>query len=132
MAEKLLDTLARDEYYYFVELLQPAMAQAKRTGCGKQVLSIEKKMHKFDSFGNGNVSNSAAIGRHGQSVQFPTMPQSFASNFNSAATTMPPLSAAATPSQQRSRLPHANGDTVEGAAASRKGSEPSSMHSADR
>jgi mRNA-binding protein PUF3 len=131
-AEKLLDTLGPDDHRFFVELLQPAVMQAKRGGCGKQVVSIEKKMHRIDSsYGNGSVANtSTTFNRAGPAFQLPMPTPPFASNYNSAATTPPPLTAD-TQSLQSSNLPSVNGDAVEGAAASRKTSEPSSLPSID-
>lgn len=123
--EKLLDTLTPDDYFFFVDLLQPAMVQAKRTGCGKQVLSIDKKMHRFDAYRNGSAPNGTTPfnPRNGFQLQMPTPP--FASNYTSAATTPPPLTAD-TQSLQSSGIPSVNGDAVEGATTlSRKGSEPS-------
>lgn len=130
LAEKLLDTLSRDDYFLFLDVLHPAMTQAKRTGCGKQVLSIEKKMHRFEDFRNGGVSSD---GFHYQ-VQpmpgpMPTLSQ-FVSHYTSAATTPPPLTAD-TQSLQSSRVPSVNGDTIEGASAGRKGSEQSNEYYRD-
>jgi len=104
----------------FLDLLQPAISQAKRTGCGKQVISIEKKMHRFPHFRGSQHSGSWSPHAH----QFPLPTPPFASNFHSAANTPPPLTAD-TQSLQSSLVPSINGDTVEGAAAfgSRKGSE---------
>lgn len=119
-AEKLLDTLSPEDYGHFLDLLQPAMAQAKRTGCGKQVLSIEKKMQKFATFRN-NLGNAGPFNAGMYQLPLPTPP--FASYHGSAATTPPPLTAD-TQSLQSSAIPSINGDAVEGAAAgSRKGSE---------
>lgn len=121
--EKLLDSLSPDDYFYFLDLLQPAMVHARRTGCGKQVLSIDKKMHRFDSFRTGGAPNGNGFNRNGFQLPIPTPP--FASNYTSAATTPPPLTAD-TQSLQSSGIPSVNGDTMEGATViSRKGSEPS-------
>ena len=97
------------------------MAQAKRTGCGKQVLSIEKKMHRFPAFRNG----PANVGAYNTCVYLPPLPPpTFNSNIHSAATTPPPPLTADTQSLQSSAIPSINGDAVEGAAVgSRKGSE---------
>ena len=96
------------------------MTQAKRTGCGKQVLAIEKKMHRFPPFRNGTASMGPFSG-HTYQLPLPTPP--FASHYGSAATTPPPLTAD-TQSLQSSAIPSINGDTVEGAGmGSRKGSE---------
>ena len=121
LTEKLLDTLSSEEYIHFMDLLQPAVTQAKRTGCGKQVLSIEKKMHRFPSFGNGPASGGAFNPTNAYQLPLPT--PHYASNFGSAATTPPPLTAD-TQSLQSSTIPSVNGDAVEGAAVgSRKGSD---------
>jgi mRNA-binding protein PUF3 len=109
----------------FLEMLQPAMVQAKRTGCGKQVLSIDKKMHRFDPYHNGNMAANMPFSQNsyhnGMPIQFQN--SHFASNYNSAATTPPPPLTADTRSLQSSGVPSINGDAVEGAASSRKGSE---------
>ena len=96
------------------------MAVAKRTGCGKQVLSIEKKMHRFPAY-RGAPANSGAYNPNG--YRLPLHPPMFGSNIGSAATTPPPLTAD-TQSLQSSAIPSINGDAVEGASVgSRKGSE---------
>lgn len=48
--QKLLDTLGAPDYAQFLEYLQPEMIKAKRIISGKQVLSVEKKMHRFERF----------------------------------------------------------------------------------
>ena len=111
----------------FYEVVQPAVAHAKRTGCGKQILSIDKRMHKFDSLRNGSVSSATGGAlSNGRDVRPPfAMHYStpFASSFTSAANTPPPL-IADTP--QSSIVPSVNGDAVEGAInKSRQGSEQS-------
>lgn len=121
--EKLLDTLSPEDYILFLDMLQPAMNQAKRTGCGKQVLSIDKKMHRFDAYRGGGLPVTAPFNHPGFHMPLPT--PHFASNLASAATTPPPLTAD-TQSLQSSALPSVNGDAVEGAALSRKGSGQSS------
>ena len=121
--EKLLDTLSPDDYIHFLDLLQPAMTHAKRTGAGKQTLSIEKKMHRFPAYRNGSA-NGGAFNPNAYQLPLPMLP--FTSNYGSAATT-PPLLTADTQSLQSSAVQSINGDTVEGAAiGSRKGSELSS------
>jgi hypothetical protein len=40
MPEKLLDKLCPADYLTFYQHLQPAISQAKRGGCGKQLLSV--------------------------------------------------------------------------------------------
>lgn len=120
--QKLLDTLHVDDYLAFLELLQPAMAQAKRTGCGKQLLAIEKRMHRFASYRNG-LANGPPPFNPTYQLPLPTPP--FASHYASNANTPPPLTAD-TQSLQSSTIPSINGDAVEGAAvSSRKDSETS-------
>ena len=122
LAEKLLDTLSPEDYGHFLEMLHPAVMQAKRTGCGKQVISIEKKMHRFPSYRNGSL-NSSIFNSGVYQLPLPTPP--FASNYGSAATTPPPLTADSQ-SLQSSGNPSINGDAVGGASmAPRKGSDPS-------
>ncbi|KAM3423391.1 hypothetical protein BST61_g824 [Cercospora zeina] len=134
--QKFLDTLNMTDFFVFCDNLQAPLLQAKRTGAGKQVLAIEKKMHRFDLVQhNGNINHSAHYQvQSGPGYQMPMqMPMTvapYSSNYNSAATTPPPLTAD-TQSLQSSCLPSINGDAVEGAAASRKSSDPSSMHSID-
>ncbi|KAK0932797.1 mRNA binding protein puf3 [Friedmanniomyces endolithicus] len=45
--QKLLDMLCAADFNNFIDLLQPAMTQAKRAGAGKQTQSIEKKMDRY-------------------------------------------------------------------------------------
>ena len=117
--EKLLDTLCQDDYCRFIEVLQPALSQAKRTGCGKQVLSIEKRMHRFPHF-RGGPPNGGTM--NVEMYRLP-VPASFPA---STATTPPPLIRDEPPSIQSSNLPSIDGDAVEGAAfCSRKGSQQS-------
>ena len=109
----------------FLDLLQPAMTQAKRTGCGKQTQSIEKKMDRYMRPTWRNGSTNGFHSNHGHNpyqLALPTPP--FASNYHSAANTPPPLTAD-TQSLLSSAIPSINGDAVEGADRSRKSSEPS-------
>ncbi|PSN68454.1 ARM repeat-containing protein [Corynespora cassiicola Philippines] len=47
--QKMMDTLCRRDYDEFVTLLKPEMERAKKSGIsGKQIISVEKKMHRFD------------------------------------------------------------------------------------
>ncbi|EME48060.1 hypothetical protein DOTSEDRAFT_69859 [Dothistroma septosporum NZE10] len=125
--QKLLDTLNAQDYFMFYDIVQPAIAHAKRTGCGKQILSIDKRMHKFDSLRNGSVSSATggAIA-HPRDARLPfSMHYStpFASTYTSAANTPPPM-IADTP--QSSIVPSVNGDAVEGAMnKNRQGSDQS-------
>ena len=116
--EKLLETLCSEDYNPFVDLLQPALAHAKRTGCGKQVLSIEKKMHRFPPCRGGHPNGATY---NGQMYRLP-LPASFPA---STANTPPPLTNDQ-PSLQNSNLSTIDGDAVEGAPyCSRKGSQQS-------
>lgn len=89
-------------------------------------------MHRFEDFVNGATPGPSVHynGIHYQMQLQPTMsigmptPPSFVSNYTSAATTPPPLTAD-TQSLQSSCVPSINGDAIEGASASRKGSEQS-------
>ncbi|KAH9845234.1 Pumilio-family RNA binding repeat [Teratosphaeria destructans] len=120
--QKLLDTLCADDFTTFMDQLQPAVNLAKRTGCGKQMLSIEKKMQSRMSPGRWTNGSGSIYGQShgGYGLQMPTPP--FASHYGSAATTPPPLTSD-TQSLQSSNISSVNGDTVEGADRSRKGSE---------
>ena len=130
LTEKLLDTLCQQDYFLFLDILQPAVTQAKRTGCGKQLQSVERKMDKY--------ARNRYIPNHGYGRAPPTGPSagfntpqysqglfapSFAhSNYASAGTTPPPLTA--DQSRQSSTLQSLNGDAVEGAHhVGRKGGE---------
>lgn len=115
--EKLLETLEADQYCQFVNMLQPNLQVAKRTGCGKQVQSIERKMSKFTSYRGGPTNGST----YNTPVQRIPPPPAY-SNAGSAMTT--PLLTPGTQSLQSSALASLNGDAVEGAAiGSRRGSE---------
>lgn len=122
VTEKLLDTLCLDDYLFFVDLLHPAMQVSKRTGAGKQVLSIEKKMHRYDSYRHGGPPAVAAFNRN--TFQMPLAAPTFAGDYNSATNT-PPLFTADTQPLHNSGLPGISYDAVEGATVSRKGSEQS-------
>ncbi|KAK3638517.1 mRNA binding protein puf3 [Elasticomyces elasticus] len=129
--QKLLDTLCAEDWRMFHDLLLPAMAQAKRTGCGKQTQSIEKKMDRWSgrpAWRSGIVTNGNNNDYHHQhhhnQYQLPLPTPPFASNFTSAANTPPPLTAD-TQSLMSSGLPSINGDAVEGANRGRHGSDQS-------
>ncbi|TKA75401.1 hypothetical protein B0A55_05781 [Friedmanniomyces simplex] len=80
--QKLLDTLCAPDFAHFVDLLLPAMTQAKRAGAGKQTLSIEKKMDRFmrpayrggSTNSNGNSGSNNSMGGNGGYHQ-PQQPQ---------------------------------------------------------
>ncbi|KAF9701325.1 hypothetical protein EKO04_000304 [Ascochyta lentis] len=46
--QKMLETLGRPDYEVFVEALKPELEKAKKIISGKQILSVEKKMYRFD------------------------------------------------------------------------------------
>ncbi|RAR02400.1 ARM repeat-containing protein [Stemphylium lycopersici] len=46
--QKLLDTLSRDDYEMFVQALKPELEKAKKVIPGKQCVSVEKKMFRYD------------------------------------------------------------------------------------
>lgn len=117
--EKLLDTLSRDDYYYFVDVLQTAMNQAKRTGCGKQVLAIDKKMHRFPSYRNAGMGTGLPQFHHEPQYQTQMYPPPFANNYTLPASAVAP-SATDMQDLQRSGMSNLNGDTVEGASMNEK------------
>jgi hypothetical protein len=103
--QKLLDLLTQQDFDYFIEILQPELIKAKRTGCGKQVAAIEKRTQRSDEqdvpvhgndFGNHSISQNA--------------------------TPPPPPLTADQRSLQTSSAGSVNGDALEGATSSRKGS----------
>lgn len=128
--EKLLDVLSQEQYLTFMSVLQPEMARAKRTGCGKQVMAvsntyecccgptcrslsqIEKKMHRFGS-SYGSMATT-------------TTTTAFASRSSmSAATTPPPPPLTSDErSIQTSSAASVNGDAMEGATSQGKGAVP--------
>ena len=109
--------LNQSDYYYFMPTLNSEMSKAKRTGCGKQVMAIDKKMHRFGG-------------------QFNPLPQTVAAvpytSHNSAATTPPPLTSD-TRSVQTSSVASINGDAIEGAHVAPMGpnGRKGSMHSGE-
>ncbi|KAF1833901.1 ARM repeat-containing protein [Decorospora gaudefroyi] len=46
--QKLLDTLNREDYEMFVQALKPELEKAKKIIPGKQCVSVEKKMYRYD------------------------------------------------------------------------------------
>ncbi|KAK6403693.1 mRNA binding protein puf3, partial [Oleoguttula sp. CCFEE 5521] len=109
---KLLEKLCPADFIYFHQHLQPAINDAKRSGCGKQLISIEKKMQDRLPYLHANSQP-----HHSMMLGIPQHPHTpFGSRYGSAANTPPPLTAD-TQSLQSSGLPSVNGDTVEGAQA---------------
>ncbi|CAO2648642.1 Nn.00g079090.m01.CDS01 [Neocucurbitaria sp. VM-36] len=48
VVQKLLETLSRDDYDTFVIALKPELEKAKKIISGKQIVSVEKKMYRYD------------------------------------------------------------------------------------
>lgn len=48
VVQKLLKTLNDGDYRLFLEVLRPALQQARRTGGGKQLAAVEEKMQRLD------------------------------------------------------------------------------------
>ncbi|KAF2640901.1 ARM repeat-containing protein [Massarina eburnea CBS 473.64] len=46
--QKLMDRLARRDYDEMVSIVKPELEKAKKIISGKQIISVEKKMHRFD------------------------------------------------------------------------------------
>ncbi|KAK4984214.1 mRNA binding protein puf3 [Elasticomyces elasticus] len=135
--QKLLDTLAAHDYNYFMSILQQEMARAKRTGCGKQVLSIEKRMHRYAALPSPSApythgynsqhqqhqqqhpqNQHQHLHRPLQNSQHNPQQMSQQQNTNadvSIAPTPPPPSLTPGTSLQNSSLPSVDGDAVEGA-----------------
>ncbi|KAF2840364.1 ARM repeat-containing protein [Patellaria atrata CBS 101060] len=77
--QKLLDTLTHVDYITFLDYLHPEMQKAKRTVNGKQVMAVEKKMHRFDNVrpdlstaGNDQTSVHSSTSTTTPSVASPT------------------------------------------------------------
>ncbi|KAH7073963.1 armadillo-type protein [Paraphoma chrysanthemicola] len=87
--QKLLETLGREEYETFVNALKPELEKAKKIISGKQIVSVEKKMYRYDR------------------VDSPTMPR----EANDAPPT-PGLSSSAQ-SPQSSSIPSTNTSTID-------------------
>ncbi|KAF2025312.1 ARM repeat-containing protein [Setomelanomma holmii] len=87
--QKLLETLSRKEYDTFVTALKPELEKAKKIISGKQIVSVEKKMYRYDR------------------VDSPTMPRD--------ATDVPPTPALSSSAQspQSSSVPSTNTSTID-------------------
>ncbi|KAI5258862.1 ARM repeat-containing protein [Aureobasidium subglaciale] len=103
--QKLLDLLSQQDFDCFTDVLQPELAKAKRTGCGKQVAAIEKRMQR--PYDQNLLAHPTAFGS--RTVSQNTTPP-------------PPPLTADQRSLQTSSVGSVNGDALEGAASSRKGS----------
>jgi len=119
--EKLLDTLCAEDFANFVELLQPAVSQAKRTGCGKQMLSIEKKIHRLPTRWNSGLATNG-FGHVNNPPQL--SPPPFAIQYGPAATTPSPVPTADTQSLQSSAIRSTNSEAAEGRNRCREDSDP--------
>ncbi|KAH0144140.1 putative Pumilio like protein, partial [Aureobasidium melanogenum] len=103
--QKLLDLLSQQDFDHFIDILQPELAKAKRTGCGKQVTAIEKRMQR--PCDQSLLPHQAVFGS--RTISQNTTPP-------------PPPLTADQRSLQTSSVGSVNGDTLEGATSSRKGS----------
>ncbi|KAF2854913.1 ARM repeat-containing protein [Plenodomus tracheiphilus IPT5] len=82
--QKLLETLGREDYQIFVTALKPELDKAKKIISGKQIVSVEKKMFRYER------------------VDSPTMPPPSTPGLTSSAE-----------SEQSSELPSASTSTIE-------------------
>lgn len=98
--QKLLETLNREDYEMFVAALKPELEKAKKIISGKQIVSVEKKMYRFDR------------------IDSPTMPR------DETQPATPSLTSSAQ-SPQTSSLPSANTSTVDDTTVVEK-TEPAS------
>ncbi|CAD0112784.1 unnamed protein product [Aureobasidium uvarum] len=103
--QKLLDLLSQQDFDHFIDVLQPELAKAKRTGCGKQVTAIEKRMQI--PYDQGLLTQPAVFGS--RTISQNTTPP-------------PPPLTADQRSLQNSSVGSVSGDALEGATSSRKGS----------
>ncbi|KAH8701208.1 armadillo-type protein [Phaeosphaeriaceae sp. PMI808] len=79
--QKLLETLSRDDYDTFVAALKPELEKAKKIISGKQIVSVEKKMYRYDRIdsptmpGESNeVPPTPALSSTAQSPQSSSIP----------------------------------------------------------
>ncbi|KAF9731789.1 hypothetical protein PMIN02_007288 [Paraphaeosphaeria minitans] len=96
--QKCLETVNRRDYQVFVAVLKPELDKAKKVMSGKQIVSVEKKMHRTDF--NDDLDSIT-----------PT-PHTASSDISTDAPPTPPLTSA-TQSPQSSSLPSANVSTVD-------------------
>ncbi|KAF2471370.1 ARM repeat-containing protein [Lindgomyces ingoldianus] len=94
--QKILETICRKDYDELIAFLKPEMDKAKKIISGKQVLSVEKKMHRFDRV---------------DSVSSPTAQRNSISSATDISPTPPLTSDAQSP--QSSSLPSTNTSTVD-------------------
>ncbi|KAF2261655.1 ARM repeat-containing protein [Lojkania enalia] len=89
--QKILDTLCDEDYQEMVSILRPEMEKAKKIVSGKQMISVEKKMHRFGPHHSSLISTADTA---------------------SIALT-PPLSTSNAQSPQSSSLPSTTNSTVD-------------------
>jgi mRNA-binding protein PUF3 len=94
--EKVLDMLSPKDYHELVAILRPEVDKAKKIVSGKQLIAVEKKLHRFDRVD----SVSSAHQRNSLSAA------------TDSSAEVPPLASDA-PSPQSSSLPSGNASTIE-------------------
>ncbi|KAG9384779.1 mRNA binding protein Pumilio 2 [Pyrenophora tritici-repentis] len=71
--QKLLDTLGRNDYEMFVQALKPELEKAKKVIPGKQCVSVEKKMYRYDRIDSPTMP-TPALSSSAQSPQSSSHP----------------------------------------------------------
>ncbi|RMZ67247.1 hypothetical protein GMOD_00001145 [Pyrenophora seminiperda CCB06] len=71
--QKLLDTLNRNDYEMFVQALKPELEKAKKVIPGKQCVSVEKKMYRYDRIDSPTMP-TPALSSSAQSPQSSSHP----------------------------------------------------------
>ena len=121
----MLDTLTGDDYYQFVDYLQPNLVHARRTSgpsCTKQVQVIEKKLQdRAKKDREEHTKRGLANGVYNPNVyRAPIGPPQWRNNHSATHTPSPPPSHHFRAAQQN--MPsthmngHLNGDTAESAS----------------
>ncbi|KAF2097494.1 ARM repeat-containing protein [Rhizodiscina lignyota] len=87
--QKLLDVLGSEDYPTFVDALAPEMFKAKRCITGKQILAVERKMHRFDKKNDSPLGIPARLSAS-NGAPSPATPNM---DISAAATPPPPLTA---------------------------------------
>ncbi|KAJ4357049.1 mRNA binding protein puf3 [Ascochyta clinopodiicola] len=87
VVQKMLETLGRPDYEIFVEALKPELEKAKKIISGKQILSVEKKMYRFDRADSPTETRddgppTPGFSSSAQSSQSSTLPSNFASTID--------------------------------------------------
>ncbi|KAF2688839.1 ARM repeat-containing protein [Lentithecium fluviatile CBS 122367] len=98
--QKLLDTLSRRDFEELVAVLKPELEKTKKIISGKQITSVEKKMHRFDR-----------VDSPSQTTATPSAQRSLLTSPTDSPP-LPPLTSDAQ-SPQSSSLPSANTSTVD-------------------